>query len=160
LVDYTGFDLATKNIGNARELFPGVRFDVGNVFEIPAADRAFDLCMAHDLFEHLSPAGLERAVMEVCRVTRSAACLHFFNMEEMPEHHIQPVDDYHWNRLSMARMREAFAREGFASQVLHMGTFLRSRTGCEHTHNAGAYTFVLARSQTGAQGLDEAAPHE
>jgi SAM-dependent methyltransferase len=156
LVDYTGFDLEPKNVANARELFPEARFAIGNVFEIAAADGAFDLCLVHDLFEHLSPEGIGQAVREICRVTRVAACVHFFNMEERPEHHIEPVDDYHWNRLSMARMREAFAREGFAAQALHVGTFLRARTGCEHTHNPGAYTFVLAASggDDGAGGLD------
>ena len=32
---------------------------VGNVFEIAAPDKAFDLCLVHDLFEHLSLEGME-----------------------------------------------------------------------------------------------------
>src|ERR1019366_10798263 len=54
LVSYMGFDLCAKNIENARALFPGISFAVGNVFEIAAPDKAFDLCFVHDLFEHLS----------------------------------------------------------------------------------------------------------
>ena len=72
LLDYTGFDLCEKNVANARALFPRTRFEVGNVFEIAAADQAFALCFVHDLLEHLSPAGLERAVEELCR---RAVCL-------------------------------------------------------------------------------------
>lgn len=158
LIDYTGFDLAPKNIANARELFPAARFEVGNAFAIAAPDRAFDLCFAHDLFEHLSPAGIERAATEIGRVTRAGACLGFFNMDEAPDHFIQPVDEYHWNRLSMERLRALFVRQGFAVQVMHVGALLQSRVGCRTTHNTGAYTFILGREPAAAPpgGLDAA----
>ena len=145
LIRYTGFDLCESNVANARRLFPAARFETGNIFAIEAADRSVDLGIVHDLFEHLSPEGLERATAELCRVIRSAACVGFFNMEEMPVHLIRPVDDYHWNRLSMARLRERFVVLGFDVQVIHVGTYLRSRVGCRTTHNDGAYTFVLER---------------
>jgi len=143
LVDYTGFDLCAKNIENARMLFPGVRFAVGNVFEIAAPDNAFDVCFVHDLFEHLSLEGLEAAVKEVCRVTRQGLCVGFFNMDEVRDHEVRPVNEYHWNRLSMARMRELFAGGGFTARVVHIGSFLRQQFGCEQTHNPHAYTFLL-----------------
>jgi SAM-dependent methyltransferase len=143
LVDYTGFDLCARNIENARALFPGASFAVGNVFEIAAPDKAFDLCFVHDLFEHLSLEGLEAAVKEVCRVTRQGLCVGFFNMDEIRNHQVKPVDDYHWNLLSMGRMRDLFAECGFAARVVHVGTFLRQQVECEHTHNPNAYTFFL-----------------
>jgi SAM-dependent methyltransferase len=143
LVDYTGFDLCTKNIENARALFPGLSFTVGNVFEIASPDKAFDLCFAHDLFEHLSLEGIQAAVQEVCRVTRLGLCVGFFNMDEVRDHQVCPVDDYHWNLLSMARMRELFAACGFAARVVHIGTFLHQQIGCDQTHNPNAYTFLL-----------------
>ena len=102
-VSYTGFDLCAKNIENARALFPGISFAVGNVFEIAAPDKAFDLCFVHDLFEHLSLEGMQTAVKEVCRVTRQGLCIGFFNMDEIRDHQMRPVDEYHWNLLSMAR---------------------------------------------------------
>lgn len=142
-VRYTGFDLCAKNIENARALFPDVSFAVGNVFDIPAPDKAFDLCFVHDLFEHLSLEGLQAAVKEVCRVTRQGICVGFFNMDEIPDHQVRPVDDYHWNRLSMRRMRELFAGCGFGASVVHIGAFLRHQVGCEQTHNPNAYTFLL-----------------
>jgi SAM-dependent methyltransferase len=147
LVDYTGFDLCAKNIENARALFPGVNFTVGNVFEIAAPDRAFDLCFIHDLFEHLSLEGMQTAVKEVCRVTRQGLCVGFFNMDEIRDHQVRPVDEYHWNLLSMGGMKELFARYGFAARVVHIGTFLRQQVGCEQTHNPNAYTFLLQRAQ-------------
>lgn len=145
LLNYTGFDLCETNIQNARALFPNARFEAGNVFEISAADKSFDLCLVHDLFEHLSLEGLQTAVKELCRVTRRGLCVGFFNMDEIPEHVVQPVEEYHWNRLSMRRTRELFTRYGFAAQVIHIGTFLRRQIGCEETHNENAYTFVLER---------------
>lgn len=145
LIDYTGLDLSEKNVTNARGLFPGARFQVGNVFELDLADRSTDVAFVHDLFEHLSREGIEAAMAEICRVTDGSLCLHFFNMEEIDEHIIRPVDDYHWNTLSMARMRELAGEHGFDGQVIHVGTYLRWRTGCPRTHNPNAYTFILGR---------------
>lgn len=146
LIAYTGFDLCPTNIENARALFPSVRFEGWNVFEIDAADASFDLCVVHDLFEHLSVAGLERAIQEVCRVTRRGLCAHFFQMDEIAAHIVRPVEQYHWNLLSMSRVRELFAKSGFRGQVLHIGSFVRQRTGCDRTHNPNAYTFLLERA--------------
>ncbi len=143
LLEYTGFDLCATNVDNARALFPGARFEVGNVFEIAAPDKSFDLCFVHDLFEHLSREGMEAAVGEICRVTRRGICAGFFNMDEIRKHVVQPVEEYHWNKLSMARTRELFARHGFAAQVVHIGTFLQRQVGCAETHNPNAYTFLL-----------------
>jgi len=146
LLDYTGFDLCSKNVENARALFPGARFEVGNVFQIDAADMRFDLCFVHDLFEHLSLAGMEAAVREVCRVTRNSLCIGFFQMDEIREHVVRPVDDYHWNLLSMARMKELFRAQGFEAQVIHIATFLSRQLGSDQTHNPNAYTFLLRRT--------------
>jgi hypothetical protein len=142
LIRYTGFDLCEKNVANARSLFPTTRFEVGNVLEIHAPEKAFDLCIVHDLFEHLSPEAMEAAVEEISRVTRRGLCLGFFNMQEEPAPIIRPVDEYHWNTLSMSVTRSLFERRGFTVQVLHIGTFLKWSLGCGETHNDSAYTFV------------------
>jgi SAM-dependent methyltransferase len=144
LIDYTGFDLCAKNIANARSLFPAVRFELGNVFELPGPDKGFDCCVVQDLFEHLSLEGLEAAVQEVCRITRDAICVGFFQMDEIKDHVVRAVDEYHWNLLSMDRMRKAFGTCGFSAQVLHVDTFLRQKTGCDKTHNPNAYSFCLS----------------
>jgi SAM-dependent methyltransferase len=145
LVDYAGFDLCEKNVANARALFPHTRFEVGNVFEIPAADQSFELCFAHDLLEHLSLAGLERAVAELGRVTRRGLCVHFFQMDEMPDHIVRPVGEYHVNTLSLSTTEALFAQHGFTEQPLHIGSYLRQRVGYSETHNPDAYTFLAFR---------------
>lgn len=141
-LDYLGFDLCEANIANARTMFPRARFEVGNVFDVATGDKSFDLCVTHDLFEHLSPAGLERALNEVCRVTRHALCLGFFNMHEDVEHIMRPVDDYHWNTLSLERVRASLERHGFETEAIHIETFLKWRFACDRTHNPNAYTLL------------------
>ena len=140
---YTGFDLCQKNVNNARQLFPTVRFLQGNVFEINAPDKTYDFCLVHDLFEHLSPDGIEQAVREICRVTRQAMCVGFFQMAEIPEHLVRPRDEYYWNLLSVAQMKRLFASHGFAAQTIHIDSFLYDHTGAPGTHNPDAYTFIL-----------------
>ena len=142
-LDYTGYDLCAKNIENARLMFPEISFAATNVFEISRSDKYFDFCFVHDLFEHLSLEGLEAAIHEICRLTRRGLCIGFFNMAEIADHIVRPVDLYHCNTLSMARIKESFARHGFTAQVIHIGSFLGQKIGCDLTHNPNAYTFVL-----------------
>ena len=141
--DYTGFDLCAKNIENARALFPLIRFEPGNVFDMKAPDKSYDLCILHDLLEHFSLEGMHTAVEEICRVTRRGICLGFFQMDEIRDHVVRPTEDYYWNLLSMRKMRELFTQRGFTAQVIHIGTFLDHQVGCEETHNPNAYTFQL-----------------
>jgi hypothetical protein len=145
LMDYTGFDLCEKNVRNARGLFPKARFKVGNAFEIEARDGVFDFCFVHDLFEHLSIKGMETAIAEICRVTRKEICVNFFNMSEAEEHILRPIDDYHWNTLSMSRTRELFSASAATVQVIHIGSFLRWTFRCDQTYNENAYTLIIRK---------------
>jgi SAM-dependent methyltransferase len=146
LIDYTGFDLCPKNIDNARSLFPQAHFQVGNAFAIDWPDAAFDYTIVHDLFEHLSLEGLESALSEICRVTRRGLTVGFFNLHEAEEHIVLPSGEYHWNTLSVPRLREFVERRGFEARVIHIDTFLRWRFGCDQTHNKNAYTFFAERA--------------
>jgi hypothetical protein len=144
LLDYMGFDLCDKNVHNARQMFPRARFEVGNVLEIDADDKAFDYCFVHDLFEHLSIEAIEAAISELCRVTRRDICAGFFNMHGGSEHIVKAVGDYHWNALSVVRTKAVFERYCSRIQVIHIDEFLTSEFGCADTHNKGAYTFVVS----------------
>lgn len=146
-IDYAGFDLCEKNVLNARLHFPAARFEAGNVFEINAPNQSFDLCFLHDLLEHLSIAGLHCAIGELCRVTRAAISIGFFQMHEGTDHIVRQVDDYHWNTLSMELVRSLFENQGFEVQVIHIATFLNGKFACEYTHNRDAYTLVMRRKE-------------
>ena len=78
-----------------------------------------NIVQVHDLLEHLSPEGLERAIAELCRVTRRAMFIGFFQMHEGAEHIIRPVDEYHINTLSLSRVRASFERQGGVVVPVH-----------------------------------------
>ncbi|MFH1719626.1 MAG: class I SAM-dependent methyltransferase [Planctomycetota bacterium] len=143
LIDYAGFDLCDKNVHNARQMFPDVRFSVGNAIEIKAEDKAFDYCFVHDLFEHLSIEAVEVAIAEICRVTRYGICAGFFNMHAGLRHVVKPVDDYYWNTLSLAETKAVFKQHTSAVRVIHIDAFLRSQFGCADAHNKGAHTLII-----------------
>lgn len=143
-INYTGFDLCEKNIRNAKAMFPNSRFEVGNAFQIDAPDKTFDYCFIHDLFEHLSIEGLEAAISEVCRVTNKALFAGFFQMDEISDHIVRPVDDYHWNKLSMAKTKALFEHHSSKVAAVHLDTFLRFQYQYAETHNKDAYTFLVS----------------
>jgi SAM-dependent methyltransferase len=144
-LDYTGFDLNGKNVANARDLFPTVRFEQGNVFDPSAVRASVDCVLVHDLFEHLSIEGMERALSQLCRVTRRALCAGFFSMQEMKEHVERPVRHYHCNILSVEKTRKLIEREGFSVQAINVDAFLDLRFGCRDTHNPNAFTLIARR---------------
>ncbi len=142
-LNYTGFDLCEKNIANAQKVFPDISFDVGNAFEIPSCENAHTFCFVHDLFEHLSPEGLERTVLEICRVTSRKICLHFFNMADIPQHQIHPTERYHRNLLSVLQMRQLIEPFSNSIEIIHIDSFLRDKFGYSDTHNKEAYTWIV-----------------
>jgi hypothetical protein len=142
-LDYYGFDLCAKNIANAQSMFPDIRFEVENVLEITAPDKAFDVCIVHDLFEHLSMQAMEAAIDQICRITRKGICIGFFNMYEGNKHVVQPIRDYHWNKLSRDRIHDLFAPYARSVQWIHHVGFLTERFGWRETHNKDAYTFFV-----------------
>jgi SAM-dependent methyltransferase len=144
-LDYTGFDLCEHNVANARALFPAVPFDRGNVFDPSAIRSSVDYVLTHDVFEHLSLEGMERAISELCRMTRRALCAGFFSMQEISDHVERPVRNYHCNTLSLAKTRLAFERKGFSVQTIRIDPFLDLRFGCRDTHNPNACTLIARR---------------
>jgi ubiquinone/menaquinone biosynthesis C-methylase UbiE len=156
-LDYTGFDLCEKNVVNAKEMFPHVRFEVANALAPDFADGSFTCAVVHDLFEHLSLPAMERAVHELCRITSQAICVGFFSMHEGKEHVVRHVDDYHWNTLSAWAIKDLFAREGFDVQLIHIDTFLQSCFHFDQAHNENAYTLVArVRQSSGSADVSPA----
>ncbi len=140
---YYGFDLCEKNIWNAQGMFPEIPFEIGNVLEISSPDNAFDYCIVHDLFEHLSVPAIDAALGEICRITRRGICMGFFNMFEGDRHIVQPVRDYYWNKLSLNRIREWFAPYARSVRRIRHDEFLSDRFGWRETHNKNAYTLFV-----------------
>jgi hypothetical protein len=143
-LEYTGFDICDKNIANAHSRLPNVDFKVGNIIDIPVEDNSYDFLFVHDLFEHLSPAMIDIALTEIARVTRKQACLSFFNMADVNEHIIRPTGLYHWNMLSLGRIREVLMNFARDIDVVHIDTFLRDNYDCADYHNPTAYTLIVS----------------
>ena len=128
------FDLTAPNIDNARQMFPGVDFRIGDVQNIDAVDRSYDWAVAHDLLEHLSPAVCNRAIEELCRVA-GRGCSSFFLMGKHPEHKVQARRFYHVNQLSRDRIHEQFERHCTDIRWIHVRSFLEERTGFSDYYN-------------------------
>ncbi|MFC1782627.1 class I SAM-dependent methyltransferase [Planctomycetota bacterium] len=141
---YVGFDICPKNIANARRRYPKVRFETGNILDMPFDDNQFGYLFLHDLLEHLSPAALEIALAQLARVTRREACLNFFNMDVIDEHIIKPVKLYHWNTLSKNKICETLMRYAADIDIVPIDSFLRENYHCDDYYNQQAYTLIVS----------------
>ena len=142
-LDYTGLDICEKNISNALRRFPDIDFQTASIFDIPADDKGYDYCFVHDLFEHLSPEGIGRAVSEIYRVTKSRIFLHFFNMDDIDEDVISRKNGYHWNRLSSPRMKNRFFLQPTRINEWHLTTWLDRRFVWSDYHNPYARSWRI-----------------
>ena len=145
LLQYTGFDLTKKNIANAQRMFPDADFRVGDAQDIEAPDGSYDWAMAHDFLEHLSPSAFNRAIDELCRVSRRGVLISFFNMLDQPDHQIQPRRTYHFNVLSKDRIAERITRHCSDVRIVHIRPMLAERYGFGDYFNGRAWTIIARR---------------
>jgi len=144
-IDFTGVDICPENIANARARFPGVDFRVGDAMALDFGDRVFDVVCAFDLFEHLSPEGIEAALGEAVRVCRGELWLSFFNLDDIPCHEIHPVGGYHWNRLSAAEVSASLEGLGCGGvRVVSIPEELEERFPGYRHYNAEARIVIAA----------------
>ena len=142
-VDYRGFDISSKNITNARRKHPHTLFEERDAMNTRLPDDCADFYLAHDLFEHLSIAGLEAALNEALRVTRKQAWLHFFNLDKIPKHNVRPIDSYHWNCLSLEKVTTILESKGSRVESINIGSWLREKTDWEDYYNPEAWTLIV-----------------
>lgn len=136
-VDYVGIDVCEANISNARSRFPKIRFLTGDACCIDEQDRSFDVVLACDLLEHLSPAALDAALVEIERLARDEVWLSLFNASDAAAHIFQPVDDYHWNTLSLSETSRHLGAAGFSTEVVSIADVLEQRfSGYRHYNRA------------------------
>jgi SAM-dependent methyltransferase len=143
--EYRGLDISRRNIDNARRRCPSAAFEVGNIFESGLPDHAAEYVLVQDVFEHLSPAGLEVAIEEAMRVCRKEAWLHFFNAADTEQHEIQPVDDYYWNRLSIDRLVESLGKYAASVEVIVIQDMLNTRFDYGNFYNPEAVTIIASK---------------
>lgn len=145
-LDYLGVDLSEKNIANARRRHPEARFEVGDILDLPYDDRSFDWVIASDIFEHLSPEAMERALGEAMRLSKDGLILTFFNMSEAADHEIRRRRAYHWNTLSRPRIEDRLRGAGFGALFsLKIARWLKRSHGYPHSYNRRAWTIIAER---------------
>ena len=110
--------------------------------DVDASDGAYDWAVAHDLLEHLSPQAFNRAIDELCRVTKRGVLISFFMMGQHPEHKIVPRRFYHVNDLSKDRISERFAEHCSDIQWVDIRPMVKELTGFGGYYSGRAWTFI------------------
>lgn len=62
-----GMDISKRSLDFARELLPNAHFSLGNIYNIPAKDDAFEMVLALEVLEHLNDPS--KALEELRRVS-------------------------------------------------------------------------------------------
>jgi SAM-dependent methyltransferase len=70
--DPVGIDAEPLAVEKARELFPGLRFEVADAADLPFPDASFDKAVAADFVEHVDDDAFLRMCAELRRVLTSA----------------------------------------------------------------------------------------
>lgn len=141
---YTGVDLNEHNITNARRRFPDVDFRVGSILSLSEPDRSVDYVIGFDILEHLSLQAMQTALDTATRMCRRGLYFALFRMDEVPEHEEHPRNDYHYNLLSVARMREDMERRFASVALVHVPRMLEDEFGYRHSYsyNRRAYSLI------------------
>ena len=113
----TGIDCSLEALEMARQMVPGVLFDVGDLREMPYSDDNFDLVMCLEVLEHLPDP--HKGLRELRRVT-SAHCLvsvphepffratNFLRGKHVPAWGRDPEHLQHWTAGQFRRLVEQY----------------------------------------------------
>jgi 2-polyprenyl-3-methyl-5-hydroxy-6-metoxy-1,4-benzoquinol methylase len=113
----TGIDCSLEAIEMARQMVPGVLFDVGDLREMPYGDDSFDLVMCLEVLEHLPDP--HKGLRELRRVT-SVHCLvsvphepffratNFLRGRHVPAWGRDPEHLQHWTARQFRRLVEQY----------------------------------------------------
>jgi ubiquinone/menaquinone biosynthesis C-methylase UbiE len=113
----TGIDCSPQAIEMARQMVPGVLFNVGDLREMPYGDDSFDLVMCLEVLEHLPDP--HKGLRELRRVT-SAHCLvsvphepffratNFLRGKHVPAWGRDPEHLQHWTARQFRRLVQQY----------------------------------------------------
>ena len=96
-IKYYGRDITRKFIKRAKQRFPDIDVDYGNILELPFPDNSVDVVYCKDVLEHLPPGSYVKAVSEMKRVAKKAVMIAFFRppWDKPTQHNI--LKKIHWN---------------------------------------------------------------
>ena len=104
-----------------------------------------DYVFVHDLFEHLSAQGVDRALTQVMQCTRKQAWLHFFNLADIEQHRFRPVGTYYWSTLSQKRIMETLSPHAAQIEVISIPALLQEKFAWNQYHNQEAVTLLVTK---------------
>jgi SAM-dependent methyltransferase len=118
-VSVRGLDISEEQLREARQRFPGIRFEPGDMLALPLADASHAGVNAFYAIVHFSPAQLGQALAEIHRVLMPGGRLLLaFHIGEGPVH----VDEFLGQRVSLdfifflpPQVREELTRAGFTA---------------------------------------------
>jgi SAM-dependent methyltransferase len=119
-----GVDLEPLAIEKARELFPGLQFQLANVARLPFEDASFDKAVAADLVEHLDDETFRDMLRETRRVLRPGGTLSIYTPN--PRHPIERLkardlvlaqNPTHIGLRDAATLETLLREEGFAVEI-------------------------------------------
>jgi ubiquinone/menaquinone biosynthesis C-methylase UbiE len=145
LLNYTGIDIAAKNIANAKRRFPDVDFRVQSILTTGFPDSSYDCVFCHDLLEHLSLAAMKHALGEMLRIAGNEVVLHFFNAKWSGDHDVVPVRSYYRNRVSMEKVSAFFEGRGATVICLEMAQWFQEKVGASGYHNPNAFSMIVEK---------------
>jgi SAM-dependent methyltransferase len=90
--DPVGIDFEPLAVEKARELFPGLRFEVADAADLPFADASFDKAVAADFVEHIDDEVFLRMCRELHRVLTPAGTFALYTPN--PRHLIERLKEH------------------------------------------------------------------
>ncbi|MCP4450104.1 MAG: hypothetical protein GY809_01475, partial [Planctomycetes bacterium] len=124
--------------------FANIPFLVNSVYD-PHLCSAADYVFVHDLFEHLSPCGLDLALDQVMQLAHKQAWLHFFNLTDIEQHDFRQVGTYYWNTLSLRQIKETLSAYTSRIEVISIPTLLQAKFAWNQYHNQEAVTLLVTK---------------
>ena len=84
------------------------------------------------------------------RLARDEVWLSLFKASDAPAHGFQPVDDYHWNTLSLSELSRHFGAAGFSVEVVSIADVLEQRFPGYRHYNPAAHVLIGRREVSGS----------
>ncbi len=97
-VDVTGLDLVPKFIAHARATYPGGRYELGSMHELPVSDGSVVGILAWYSLIHMPPDGIDHALTELHRVLAPGGTLvvGWFDGDEVTAFDHKVTTAYYW----------------------------------------------------------------
>ena len=144
-LSYSGFDLSSKCVSNARAEFPGVAFFEASLLNSGLPDGCSDYVFVHDLFGHFSADAMEEAAAEIMRLARREVWIHCHNAVDIEQHQIRPYRRYFRNRISVRQFSASLSKGGASVQAVPISGMLQRKFGFAQGYSSTSVTFIATK---------------